>query len=246
MQISMKSDINKALREVGSYYRRQVPYAAALAMTRTAQKVQQIERIEMQRVFNKPVNYTLNAQYVDMARKQDFESGRMQANVWLIGSIKRRNRHYLYPQVQGGQRDHSPFERLLIAAGVMKSSEYAIKTRYMNLFSKGRPITKGVYQKILSQLRASHDVYQRSTGSTRSRRNRKQQAFFLNRKGKPQGIWMRTGSRNGRSSVPAFIFVDAARYRSRFKFHDIATKVSDRYWPGAFKAALDQAIRTAR
>ena len=235
MQLNIKGDIKAAEKALGAL-KKQVPFAAAYAMTQTARKVQQIERLEMQRVFKNPKRYTLNALYVRRAEKRDFNTGLMRARVWLIGAAGQRSRHYLYPQVRGGQRDHGGFERLLIKAGVLERDEYVVPGKHA-----GR-ITKGTYQKILAQLHAFNDAYQHATSSTRSRRNRRALQFYLVRDGKARGIWMR----KGKQSVPVFIFVKQARYQKRLAFFDIAARVSAKYWPTAFNNAIQHAIQTAR
>lgn len=235
MQLSIQADIKAAEKALGAL-KKQVPFAAAFAMTKTAQKVKQIELIEMDYAFKKTSRYTRGALYVKRAEKRDFERGTMQSDVWLIGQIGRRNRHYLYPQVHGGQRDHGGFERRLISAGLMRSDEYIVKGKHM-----GR-ITKGMYQKMLAQLRAYNDPYQNATNSTRSRKNRRAQAFFISRQSKPAGIWMR----QGKKLVPVFIFVKRAMYKPRYAFFDIANKVANKYWPTAFNQAIAHAIKTAK
>ena len=227
----MQSDIDKAIKQLGALGK-QVPFAAAKTLTQTAKKIEQIEKLEMKRVFKKPTRYTLNAQYVKAATKRNLE-----ATVWLRGSNRKRDRHYLEPHVYGGGREHTGFENRLIARGIMPKGMYAIPGKHM-----GR-ITRGKYQKILAQLKAYNDPYQNATNSTRSKRNRRAMAFFVNLKARPQGIWMR----QGKKVIPAFIFVKGSlRYKKRFNFHEIANKVSTKYWPGAFSKNISHAIRTAR
>ena len=234
LSAQITSDIAAAEKALGRM-KRQVPFAAAMALTKTAKKVEQVEKAEMQQVFNNPTRYTLNAQFVKPATKRNLES-----IVWLKGSDRKRSRHYLQPHVDGGDRANTGFEMLLIKRGIMASGYKAIPGQAMKKSSRGG-ITRGTYQKVLAQLGAFQDPMQNSTGSTRSTGKRKPLSFFVVR-GNFYGIMAREGKR----IYPAFIFVKSTRYSKRFNFHKVAAKVSAKYWPTAFNRAISKAIKTAR
>lgn len=237
MQLSIKADIKAAERALGTL-KKQVPFAAAFAMTKIGQKVKAAELGHMKGVFRNVSRYTRGALYLKRAEKKDFESGRMKATVWVIGDPRpgEKRRHYLYPNIRGGQRDHGGFERILIRRGLMSSDEYLIKGKYIG------KITKGWYQKMLAQLQAYDDVYQRATNSTRSRKNRRGMEFFIDRGSKPAGIWVKRGKRK----TPVFIFAKHARYSPRFNFFGVANKVTERNWRREFNKAISYAIKTAK
>ena len=44
MQISVKSDVGKALKSISRFKRKQVPFAAALGLSMTAKKVAKVEQ----------------------------------------------------------------------------------------------------------------------------------------------------------------------------------------------------------
>ena len=235
LSAQIKVDMKSAERALGSM-KRQVPFAAAMALTKTAKKVEQIIKLEMQKVFKNPTRYTLNAQFVKPATKRNLE-----AIVWLKGSNRKRDRHYLEPHVYGGDRSNTGFENLLIKRGIMAAGYKAIPGNDMTKNSRGG-LTRGTYQKVLAQLSAFQDPMQNATGSTRSKRNRKQLAFFVVRSGSFYGIM----ARQGRRIYPAFIFVRSTNYSKRFKFHKVSERVSAKYWPIAFNRAISNAIKTAR
>lgn len=236
LSINIQSNIDQVIKDVGRFYARQVPFAAAVAMTRTAKIVEKANRGEMKRVFKNPTRYTLNAQYVKPATKRD-----LSASVWLKGSNRKRDRHYLEPHVTGGSREPTGFERALQRIGLLAPGWFAIPGKYMSRGSRGN-ITRGTYQKVLAQLRGFQDSQQNVTGSARSKRNRRSNAFFVNRNTRPPGIWMRKGKR----VFMAFIFVKGVRYQKRFRFFEVAAKTTARHWPREFNKALRHAIRTAR
>jgi hypothetical protein len=57
---------------------RQMPFAVALALTRTAQDVKRAEQAEMRGVFDRPTPFTLNSLFTKPATKQSLE-----ARVWV-------------------------------------------------------------------------------------------------------------------------------------------------------------------
>lgn len=235
IDIDIKSDIHKAERLLGNM-KSQVPFAAARALTLTAKRIEAAEIGEMKRAFKNPTRYTLGAQYVQPATKT-----RLEASVWLRGSNRRRDRNYLEPHIFGGNREQTRFEQQLQRIGVLPAGWFAVPGRFMPRGSRGN-VTRGTYQKVLAQLRAFNDSNQNVSGSDRSRRNRRRNAFFLNRSRRPPGIWMRKGKR----VFMAFIFVQRAQYSKRFRFFEVADKTAARHWPRIFNESLSLAIRTSR
>lgn len=237
MQISIKHDIQAAEKALGTL-KNQVPFAAAFAMTQIGRKVKTAELGHMTGVFKTASRYTRNAIYLKRAEKRDFESGRMKAVVWVIGDPRpgEKRRHYLYPHIRGGQRDHGGFERILIRRGLLSSDEYLIKGKYIP------KISKGWYQKMLAQLQAYDDVYQRASNSTRSRNKRRGMEFFIDRGSRPAGIWVKRGKRK----TPVFIIAKHARYSKRFDFFRVANTVTERNWAREFNKAISYAVKTAR
>ena len=67
-------DTTQAVRELtdklGGLSRRQIPFAAAQALTRTAQDAQEREVHEIRDVFNRPTPYTLSAVFLIGGRNQ--------------------------------------------------------------------------------------------------------------------------------------------------------------------------------
>lgn len=236
MQINIKSNIDQVLKRVRKIHERQVPFATAVAMTKVAKRIEVEEKLHMQRVFNNPTRYTLGAQYVKPATRRN-----LRATVWLKGSNRKRDRHYLDAHVYGGERENTNFEKRLISAGIMPRGYFAIPGRHMPRGRRGN-VTRGMYQKVLAQLQANRDTASNASSSARSKRRRRNDAFFLQRDRRPPGIWMRKGNR----VFLAFLFVPAVRYSRRFKFFPLANKVTSTLWQKTFDGELAKAIRTAR
>lgn len=79
--------------------------ACAVAMNQTGKAIKEAEIVEMRRVFDRPVPFTLNSLQLTTASKSDLTA--------MVGfkSPARMGQHYLVPQVEGGARKLKGFER---------------------------------------------------------------------------------------------------------------------------------------
>ena len=59
MQISIKSDVDKALKSMSRLHKKQVPFASALGLTMTAKKVAKVEQRMMVRKLDRPTPFTI-------------------------------------------------------------------------------------------------------------------------------------------------------------------------------------------
>lgn len=257
MQINITSDIKAAEKALGTL-KKQVPYATWLAQKNTAFKVRKVEIAHMKRVFKKTAPYTLRAPLVDYQNFKQWRAGVEQTMaVDLISQYtgragnRTRSRHYLWDHIHG-KRTRTGFESLLISKGIMPADMFAVRTKYLNLYSRGGKVSKGIYTKILSQLKAfktgrGHDL--NATNSKRSKRKRRAstgQRFYAMTINGVAGIWMRHRKQTGAGIVPLFIFVKRADYSKRFKFYEVAQRAADIHWPREFNRAISHAIRTAK
>lgn len=257
MQLSIKADIKAAEKALGAL-KKQVPFAAWLAQKNTAFSIRRKVQNHMRGVFKTASRYTMQAPIVDYqnyTQYRDKEEKTMAVD--LISQFKgksgnrERSRHYLWDHIHG-QRTHTGFERLLIDAGIMPSDRYAVRTKYLHLFSGGGKISKGIYNKIISQLRAfktgrGHDI--NATNSAKSKRKRKRrtgQVIYVMNIGGTFGIWMHYRKFTGNGLIPLFIFVKRAEYKKIFRFYEVSQAHANRVWPIEFKKAISHAIKTAK
>ena len=84
MQISVKSDVDKALKSMRGLQRKQVPFAAALGLTMTAKKVAKVEQRMMVRKLDRPTPFTIKGVRWERADKKDFATGRLHSRVYLM------------------------------------------------------------------------------------------------------------------------------------------------------------------
>ena len=75
MQISVKSDVDKALKGMSWLHKKQMPFNAALGLSMTAKKVAKVEQRMMVRQLDSPTPFTIkDVRWLD-AKKSDFKNG---------------------------------------------------------------------------------------------------------------------------------------------------------------------------
>ena len=220
--------------------REQLPFAAALALTGTAQDVEQELVGEMASVFDRPTRWTLNSLFVEPATKES-----MQARVWMKdespGSGGKPATEWLAPQIFGGAREQKRSEKMLSDAGSLPAGQYILPGKGMKLDAYGN-ISRGTMNKILSGLGAQQDKYANSTDSKRSVGNLNR--YFILRKGsKPLGIAERT-SRGAKGMRMVIAFGRRPGYSRRFDFIGVAERTTEDRLPIRFELALARALGT--
>lgn len=155
---------------------KQVQFATALALTRTAKLVQAEVAEEMKRKFDRPTRITLKSIWVKPATKQalwamvylkDKPLGRGFDGAHNAMSMKDIIGH----QFSGGNRNATNFERLMRTQKFLASDEFFVPGAGARLNAYGN-VASGQYVQILSQLRITRSGSDSaSTNSKRSKRN---------------------------------------------------------------------------
>ena len=253
ISISVKSDISQALRQLRND-QRQMAFAAALALTKTAQHVKSAETKEMQRVFDRPTPYTLNSLYVKPATKS-----RLEAIVWLKDDTFKGTpaARYLMPQISGGQRKQKRFERALINAGLMPAGYYAVPAAGAPIDAFGNIQSRFIVQ-LLSYMRAfGEQGYNANMTDAGKKRYSKAAAkrtgsggveyFAINRKSHlPMGIYMRVRYMYRSAIKPVLLYVKNPGYKSRFDFYKVADETVMKTFDAYLQDAIKLTISTAR
>jgi hypothetical protein len=244
IKFAMQRDVALFEQSLRFVPREQMPFAIAVALTRTAQDAGQALRSEIQRVFDRPNPFTLSAIRVRPATKRKLE-----AEVWLKDDMEGgiAPSHYLAPQVFGGDRPLKRYERALLARRLLPPGMYAVPGAGAKLDSYGN-ISRGQIVQILSALGAAEMTSGYSANRTMdSRRRRGQQLpeFFVGRpaggKG-PLGIWQRFKFAHGGAIKPIIIFVRRPTYRARFDVYATVGDVAERQFLGHLERAAAQAL----
>lgn len=235
--MTVQSTINREVQFLQGLVKN-VPLATAKALTFTAERVREAEREEINKVFDRPTPYTRNSLFLKSATPQ-----RLESRVWFK-DYHGTQQHYLVPQVEGGQRPLKAFERHLIAAGWLKHGEYVVPGERAQLDAYGN-MNRGQIVQILSALRALPQqgyLANRNARSearrAKSKRPRALVNYFVGRPNpkSPVGVWERVPNSGGLR--PIMIFVNKLQYRVRFKFYEIAQRVTDREFPIQLRKTL--------
>lgn len=243
-------DFDKLANTLG-VQQRQVRYAAAVSITRTAQDVRADEYEEMRKVFDRPTRYTLNSLFLSPATPAN-----LTATVYLKDTEGAKRGHYLLPQIQGAGRVLKTFEVQLQRIGVLPPGMFAVPASGAKFDAFGNMQRTQLIQ-ILAYLQAfGEQGYKANTTAARraklARGSKKTQgmAYFVSgrEKGKslPLGIWQRTHFAKGTAIRPILLFYRQVRYRPIFAFYTTAQRTTRRVHAAHFTQAFNDALATAR
>ncbi|SFI35664.1 hypothetical protein [Albimonas pacifica] len=237
---------------------RQMRFAAAVALTRTAQDVKAATQTMLQQKLDQPSRWTLNSVAITPATKANLTS-RVFFKEWAGKGVAAGK--YLIHMETGGVRRAKRFEAALIRAGILIEGQRVIPADGGSLDAPGRNVG-GRYTRLLSALRASSDPYQNaSLANIRKGKNglRKRSAYtaWVQRDdaGQAVAIWERGTFTHDRSdgtssriytARPVLLVVGGARYAPTLDFRGLAARTVRDRWPARMREALDRAISTAR
>ena len=202
---------------------KELKFAAVVSLTRTAQDIKSGAVQKMRDVFDRPTPWTLNSLAVKPATKQD-----------PVAYVRKKEfgansaGHILSPHIDGTTRGKRRSEQAL--------GENVVTGKSMPTDKYGN-LTASTYTKILSQLKVTSDATQRATNSKRSRRSRKNEAYFK------QGNVIY--QRKGKTILPALILTRPPNYRKTFPYFETGQATFDRVFPTHFNPAVERAIQAA-
>lgn len=260
MNITIEMKGMKELRSMlNDLEKKQMPFALAKALTKTAQDVQSAEVKVMQSSLDRPTPYTLRSLYVKPATKQDLSSMVYFKDKSSAGKGNPAA-NYIMPQVQGGKRNLKRFESALRRIGVLPKGMYVAPGSACPLDAYGNIPASFIVQ-ILSYMRAfGEQGYKANITDKRkaalAKGSKRKQGFeyfvsygkgtWSGRQHLPPGIWKRIGFAQGSAIKPIMMFVKDPSYSKRFPFYETAQKVIDQKLMDNFYKAFDEAIRTAK
>ena len=202
---------------------KELKFAAVVSLTRTAQDIKAGAVQKMKDVFDRPTPWTLNSLAVKPATKQD-PIAYVRKKEFGVNSAG----HILGPHIDGTTRGKRRSEQAL--------GEWVVTGKNMPTDKYGN-LTAATYTKILSQLKVTSDATQRATSSTRSKRSRKNEAYFK------QGNVIY--QRKGKTILPALILTRPPKYRKTFPYFETGQATFDRVFPTHFNPAVERAIQAA-
>lgn len=227
---------------------RQMRFAAAVALTRTAQDVKAATQTMLQQKLDQPSRWTLNSVAIKPATKANLTS-RVFFKEWAGKGLAAGK--YLIHMEGGWARAPKRFERALIARGVIEPGQFVIPADggSIDLADLSGRRTGGLYQRILSGLQASRDAWQDQTPRSILRRRasgREALRYWVqrDREGYAVAIWERINKKVAR---PVLIVVGRAPvYEPTLDFQGLAARTVRERWPERMREALDRALASAR
>lgn len=242
--LNISHNIREVERQLSRIAREQIPFATAVAITRTAKLVERSLGDELRGNLDNPSPYITRGTFSTLAKKQNPNA--------IVGMRDQASRgaspaQYVQEHFTGGTRGLKPFEVALQSIGALPRGMRAVPAEGMRRDRFGNPAAKDVTE-IIGALRRGISVFKGKGKSTvlaswfvRMPNDMRRRAQHIE-----PGIWRRVGPAGRDGLVPVFLFVNEASYSKRFDLRTTATKVVDRVFEGELAKALDQALRTAR
>lgn len=226
MKINITTNLDQVRRELVELGK-QVDFAAAQALTRTAKDVQAAMPAGLERQLDRPTPFTKSGTFVQAARRDS-----------LVATVafKDRQASYLQWQVEGGVR--SPNRKALRLPAAIALDNFG-------------NLPKGIIQQLLAVARREGKLGKRK--SRRIKVSNKLELFYgdpadVGGHRFPPGIYKIVDRGAGRTQlVPLIVFpARSATYRKRLDLVDIAQPVVSANFGPHFEEALRNALRTAR
>lgn len=232
----------------------QIPYALALAATRTGQKALPLVQAEIRSVFDRPTPWTINSLRLKPATKAK--------PVAQLG-FKDKNsaessRTMIEPHVAGTDRHYKAMEARLLRIGLLPKGWRVVPGAAAKLDSYGN-MSPGQISQVLNVLgtytESGFNKANINTVKRLAKGNEKKGVYgfvyWVNPVGSKKGghlqpgVYQRISSAFGSSLKPVMIFVNGVSYKQRLNFYGTVQKVVDQELAGEFDRAFAEALRTA-
>ncbi len=233
MRINITHNIGQVAAQMG-VASKQVAYATAVALTKTAAKVRDAMPAALDKTFDRPTPFTRNGTYLVAARRD---------NLTAEVNFKDIQAKYLRLQADGGA--YQPKAGGIRLPGNIVLNAFGNIPRGLIAKLKAAAQNGQLSAAIVKRLGVAHN---RRKGAPPI------QLFYGVPQGKgwesaPVGIWRRIPGASGGPGklVPVIVFSDKpARYKKRLDMAAIATPIIAANFSNEFDAALRQALATAR
>lgn len=253
MKIKVETNI-PAVREALKKAASQVPFAASVALNRSAEAARRDVVDNMQRVFDKPTPWVLNSLRV----KRSTKSNLVAEVAFKDKNSVENSRSMIEPHVFAGERRFKAMEARLWKAGYLPDGWNAVPGVAAKLDSNGN-MSRGQITQMLNVLGTYTEAgYNKANDRTTSRlakgsvkKNQYGFVYWVNpadgRKAKhlQPGVYQRVSTGFGTSLKPVLIFVKRAKYKKRLPFYDLVNTAAAREFPKEFDKAFEEAMRTA-
>ena len=230
--MKVSSNADRVVRGIRNTVK-QLRFAMAVALTKTAYKGKDDVRDEMARVFDRPKSFTLNSIGVTSATK-----GSLTAAVFIKdGPIKK---YALMIQSEGGARHNKGFEKALRSMGVLAGGQFVAPAAGAQLDAYGG-VSRGQITRIMSDVSKQGSAFV----ETKRKQRRSTAAYFALPHGRGKlkpGIYMRKDD----SILPVFHFVGRPTYKAVFNFNQVMEESVTKNFPAIYDQQVANALASAR
>lgn len=245
--VDFKSTIPQLNAKMAKLAYKQLPFAASVALNKTAKQLLAYNKLQMKRRFKNPVPYTLNAFRVERSTKTNLMAG-------VVIKDKPGGKHYLPIQTTGGARGKKGVEKMLdkrIAyPGIVQA---VIPTSREAGGKNGQAIVMSRINKVLAGLGASYSTSaytrnaQRAAESKRNLAKRPVRYFVAEPtkgRNKSGGIY-RVNGKKGKPQKLYHILDYRPQYQAKLPFKEYMTKVAIVRFPKNFNRSFKDALKTS-
>ena len=227
---SNSAQINKKLAQLAM---RQIPFAASRALNQTGKELLGINKRTMQRQFDNPVPYTINAFRLVRSTKQNLTAEIRRKDASSGKNKPADERYYLEKQQSGGVRPRKGIEsKFKGKVAELKSMQSLLPTSRTSV--RGQNISFAKSEKVLAGLQAKSNEYPR---------------YFYGKasdgKNATDGIYRVNGPR-GKPQKMFHILPTLPSYNSKYPFKQQMLKSSKIIFKRAIRAEFRNALRTAK
>lgn len=248
MRLDVKHGLDQMLDGLDALEPRNIPFATAMALTKTAKHVEQQTRTNMASDIDRPTPFTLRSLYTKPASKTDLTATVRFKDFAGKGTPAGK---YLQPITEGKARGDKSSERKLKNSGNIPIDKYLAPAKGSRTNAYGN-VTASRYVQILSYLKSSGESgFTANRSDTSTKRNKKMRQFFtITEKGQgtglarslPPGIYERlagTAGKAGKAVRMVFALVRQPRYRVSFPFYSDAQELAVKRFPIEIQAAIE-------
>lgn len=246
MKIDCNVDLSKFTSRLDEIGKKQIPFAAAKALNRTARRATDALKSSMKQNFSQPTAWTLNSTFIVPATMATLEATvKLKDN--SSGLKAAPPSVYLAPQVFGGVRQAKRGELMLQRKGILATGSYYVPGPDAKLDSYGN-MSRGQLSQLFSAVMGFGEQGFLANKSFRrgARMNKTTNDIFLVPKkmgSLEPGIYMRAPNRQVKCLLR---FVTHAGYSVRLPFDEVVSTVYLTDFADEFNIALRNALDSGK
>lgn len=253
IEFSIKADTDKLKAKLNNLINAQMPYATSVAINETLKTLETYNKALMQKAFDRPTKFTMNAFYVQFSNKRTLQ-GALRRKKMVVG------RHYLEVQDTGGARPLKGFEKNFMMRLAYRGMIHGVMPTENTPLDGNGNMTMAFINKVSSQLGVQRDSAQNKPYKSRTKSGRISTGsrYFvpdpdhpLARRGGP-GVYATKpdapGSTRKGSRVSKVLNFAQKKptYRKRTDFDAKMTKAASNLMPKKMRLGLRRALASAR